>query len=104
MRQVIYSPYLEEDLTRIVDFMDRVSPETTPKLVNKIINSFSQLIDFPKLGALSPQFPELRRLVIHFGHSSYVALYHFDELNNMIEIMGIKHSRELSFSFEHYAR
>lgn len=99
MPQLTYSQNAVEDLHRIADFMNQVSPATTATMLASLTTSIDQLMNFPELGRQSPYFEELRELVIPFGKAGYTVLYHYNTALNVIEIVAIKHTKEQSYRF-----
>lgn len=106
MPQIIYSSHFNQDLQRITEFMLKVSPETVGKMTLEILNSLDILSEQPEIGSpshyadLAEEFSNLRKFVIRFGRSSYIVLYHYDKVKNVVVLAYMKHSREQSFSFE----
>jgi plasmid stabilization system protein ParE len=56
----------------------------------------SLLKNHPEIGRPT-EADGIRELIISRGRSGYVALYAFDELNDSIVILRVKHQRETAF-------
>ena len=51
----------------------------------------------PKIGRPFDDAPELRELIIPFGDSGYVVLYHFDVTVDSILILAFRHQKEAGY-------
>lgn len=92
--RIHYTPDARADLTRLYRFLldkDLVAAEYALASIIKTVNT---LADFPLAGRKSSGSDEnLRQLVIPFGRSGYLALYHL-QTGNTVVILAIRHQRE----------
>ncbi len=49
------------------------------------------------MGRPRGEFPELRALMIPFGDSGYVSLYHFDKNTDLDLILTFRHQKEAGY-------
>lgn len=49
------------------------------------------------MGRPSPEQPELRELVVSFGDSGYVALYHHDPDADAVYVLAVRHQKEAGY-------
>ena len=86
MAQVIYANGAIEDLARLEEFSGGV--------VDLIVEAVEMLASHPLLGR---DVGELRELVVSRGRTGYVALYHFDEVADVVFVLALRHQRELRY-------
>ncbi len=99
MPHINYSQKATQDLARLVDFIQTVAPQTKDKMIDTLQNSISNLTVFPELGKPS-RIKGMRELFIPFGKNSYMVLYYYTKQDDSVDIVSIKHSRELKYSVE----
>ena len=95
MAKLIYSGQALADLERLTDFLieaDLPAAEETFELIEEAVGL---LIRHPLIGR--PVEHELRELVISRGRTGYVALYSFEEDQDAVLILAIRHRREAGF-------
>ena len=102
MPQIIFSDLFNQDLQRITDFMNDVAPDKTSDMILAILDFVEALQDLPEMGfpaqeAGLSEFQHLRKLIIPFGRSAYLMLYHYDKTKDLIILLHIKHSKEKAF-------
>lgn len=99
MPQIIqYTDEARIDFKRISDFMLEASPETHQKMILELLAKIDILKAFPRIGKVS-NIKKMREFTVPFGKNGYVVLYLYEN-TNVIQITGIKHSRELKFTIE----
>lgn len=49
------------------------------------------------MGRPFPEMPELRELIIAFGDSGYVALYHHEPADNVVYVLAFRHQKEAGY-------
>ncbi len=59
-----------------------------------IEHQFARLKNEPETGRPFDDLPELRELIIPFGDSGYVALYHFDVKSDTVYVLAFRHQKE----------
>ena len=95
MSQVKLSTRAHADLHRLYQFLADKDPTVAVRAIDAIEESFLPLSAMPKIGG--PVTQELRELVIEFGNSGYVALYHVDETLDVVVILAIRHQLEKDY-------
>jgi len=96
MAELVYSEEAIEDIYRLTYFLLETYPEVALDTGEIIINGLQVLASHPLVG---PKTAEgVRRLIISRGRSGYIAVYHYDPLNDRVMVLAIKHQRELDFN------
>ena len=94
MSRVILSDQARADLSRLYEFLANFDTQTADKAVDIIIEAFTILENMPMGCPFLPDRKDLRKLVISFGASGYVAFYNYNEITDTSVITKIKHQRE----------
>lgn len=93
MSQIIYSQQAQSDLNRLYLFLVDKDIEVAGRAMLEINSSISnQLSKNPKICREIGY--ELREFIIRFGRSGYIALFDYNERNNTVEILAIRHQLE----------
>lgn len=92
---MIYSASALADLERLVEFLAVHEAELAAATVDLIDEAVSVLGNHPLLGRLAEE--PLRELIISRGRTGYVALYSYEELEDAVLILAIRHQRELGY-------
>ena len=95
MAQVIYSRRALADLERLTDFLLDSAPTAAPETVNLILEAVDILTNHPLISR--PAETELRELIISRGKSAYLALYSYEEREDTVIILAVRHSREAGY-------
>ncbi|MBR7800225.1 type II toxin-antitoxin system RelE/ParE family toxin [Undibacterium fentianense] len=95
MARIIYSQRALDDLERLVDFLFDDDPNVALQTVDLIQEAISLLEHHPLIGR--PVKNELRELVISRGNTGYVGLYSFEEIDDVILVLAIRHHREAGY-------
>ena len=78
MPQIIFSPSAIQDLERLRIFLSTKSPEASKSAATTMLKTIQLLENQPKIGRpVEDMDPEYRELLIRFGSSGYIAIYHF---------------------------
>ena len=96
MAKLIYSQRAPADLERLTDFLLESDPLAAAETVGLIEEAVALLRRHPLIGR--PVEHALRELVISRGRTGYVALYSFEEDQEAILILAIRHQREAGYS------
>lgn len=101
MPQIIYTQRITEDFERLQGFLNEVAPHKTAEAMQAIFEKIDMLLTLPKIGRAVPndKLPNLRQLTIKWGKYGYVALYSYDEAEDLIVMETIRHARELEPEF-----
>lgn len=95
MAKLSYSGRALADLERLTDFLIGADPKAALETVGLIEEAVGLLVRHPLIGRLV-EFP-LRELVISRGRTGYVALYSFEEAQDAVLILAIRHQREAGY-------
>lgn len=95
MPRIKISPRASSDLTRLFNFLAEKDKQIANNAIDTIKASFKYLVQMPFIGR--PVEDELRELVIDFGSSGYLALYHYDTYIDVIIILAVRHQKEFDY-------
>lgn len=95
MAKLIYSARALADLERLTDFLIEADPSAAAETVGLIEEAVELLARHALIGR--PVEYELRELVISRGRTGYVALYSFEENQDAVLILAIRHQREAGY-------
>lgn len=101
MPQIIYTQRITEDFQRLQGFLNETALHKTTEAMQAIFDKIDMLLTLPKIGRAVPNdtLPNLRQLTIKWGKYGYVALYSYDETEDLIVMETIRHARELEPKF-----
>jgi plasmid stabilization system protein ParE len=94
MSHVRLSKRAQTDLSRLHAFLAGKDVDATKRSALAIREAFKPLQHAPLIGRPVEERDDLRELVIDFGASGYLALYHFDATLDAVTILAIKHQSE----------
>ena len=83
------------DLTRLTEFLIEQLPAEAEKTVDIVLNALEILARHPQIGR--PVKAGLRELVISRGTSGYLALYQYDEAQDLALVLRVRHQRESGY-------
>lgn len=92
MVKIVFSDGAIQDIYRLTYFLLETYPEVAVDTGEIIIDGLQVLVTHPLIGVKNEE--GLRRLVISRGRSGYIAIYDYDQLNECVLVMAIKHQRE----------
>jgi hypothetical protein len=97
MSRIKFGDEIPADFQRFREFLQRVAPEKMTDAIDTIMESLSVLAHTPFVGEPHPleSAPNMRKLVIPYGKSGYIALYTFDEKADLVTIHAMRHQKEL---------
>jgi plasmid stabilization system protein ParE len=95
LAELIYSSQALSDLDRLTDFLLEADPASAPATTDLILEAVEVLANHPLIGR--PVEEELRELIISRGTSGYVALYSYEEAEDAVLILTIRHQREVGY-------
>ncbi|MFM7272534.1 MAG: type II toxin-antitoxin system RelE/ParE family toxin [Gammaproteobacteria bacterium] len=93
---MIYTRAALADLERLTDFLAEFDVASAAETIGLIEEVVTILKRHPLVG--HPAEEGLRELVISRGATGYVALYSFEETQNTVLILAVRHQREAGFS------
>ena len=73
------------------------SPQAARRAAQAIERQFLLLETTPDMGRPFPEAPPWRELVIPFGDSGYVALYHHDPAAEAVYLLAFRHQKEAGY-------
>lgn len=93
MPQVILTERAIRNLERVQDFLVEKNPVSAKRAGQAIIKNIRLLKSKPQIGRqVEGMLPEFRELIIQFGDSGYVALYHY--AGDVVTVLTIRHQKE----------
>jgi plasmid stabilization system protein ParE len=95
--QVVVTEGAAEGLERCRQFLAAKTPEAARRAGQAIERQFLLLETAPDIGRPFPEMPELRELVIAFGDSGYVAVYHHEPANYAVYVLAFRHQKEAGY-------
>jgi plasmid stabilization system protein ParE len=84
-------------LERCRQFLEEKSPAASKRAGQAIRNQIDLLRAQPGIGRPLEDEPELRELIISFGDSGYVALYHHEPKTDTVLILAFRHQKEAGY-------
>ena len=97
MSRIIVTQGAAKGLERCHSFLAEKNPNAAKKAGQAISHHFSMLVTEPEIGRSIEESPDLRELIIPFGNSGYVALYHFDEKGDVVYVLAFRHQKEAGY-------
>lgn len=97
MPRVIVTEIAAQGLSRCRKFLSEKNLDAAKRAGQAIGHYFELLETDPAIGRPAWEAPELRELVIPFGSSGYVALYHFDIPSDSVYVLAFRHQREVGY-------
>ena len=97
MPQVIVTEGAAQGLERCRRFLIEKNPEAAIRASLAIQHQFALLETEPEIGRPFDDSPELRELIIPFGDSGYVSLYHFDVKADAVYLLAFRHQKEAGY-------
>ena len=95
MAEVVYSRRAFSDLERLADFLVRDAPKAVSAAIEVIRDGIEILERHPLVGR--PCEEGLRELLISYGKSGYVALYSYEQRQDVVLILALRHQREAGY-------
>lgn len=95
MARLIYSVQALVDLERLTMFLIDSEPAAAGDTVELIEEAVTLLRRHPLIGR--PVEQALRELVISRGKTGYIALYSFEEEQDTVMVLALRHQREAGY-------
>ena len=92
MAEVVYSRRAFADLERLADFLIKDALQVAVTAIDVIRDGMEILERHPLVGR--PCEEGLRELLISYGKSGYVALYSYEQRQDVVLVLAIRHQRE----------
>lgn len=94
MPRLIWSSAATLDLARLHRFLVHKNPDAARRAIQSIRVGVKSLADQPQIGrTVGNQNPEFRELLIGFGDSGYITLYHY--AYDVVTILSVRHQKEI---------
>jgi addiction module RelE/StbE family toxin len=97
LARLIYSTRALADTERLADFLRDEAPAAALKTVD-IIEAVKILGNHPLIGR--PIEHDLRELIISRAKTGYVALYSYEEAQDVVLILALRHQRDAGYVLE----
>jgi plasmid stabilization system protein ParE len=78
-------------------FLAEKNPQAAKRAGLAIEHQFALLETEPEMGRPVADLPELRELIIPFGDSGYVALYHHAVKTDSVYVLAFRHQKEAGY-------
>nr|WP_312794170.1 type II toxin-antitoxin system RelE/ParE family toxin [Tianweitania sp.] len=78
-------------------FIATKTPEAAIRAGQVIERQLLLLKTSPDIGRPLLEMPELRELVIAFGNSGYVALYRYEQADDVVYVLAFRHQKEAGY-------
>lgn len=96
MAEVVYSRHALADLERLADFLIKDAPQAAVTAIEVIGDGIEILERHPFIGR--PCEEGLRELLISYGKSGYVALYSYEQRQDVVLVLAIRRQRGAGYS------
>jgi plasmid stabilization system protein ParE len=83
-------------LERLADFLINDAPQAAVTAIEVVRDGIEILQRHPFIGR--PCEEDLRELLISYGRSGYVALYSYEQRQDVVLVLAIRHQREAGYS------
>ncbi len=98
MARLIYTERALADLDRLTDFLLQTESAVAAETIALITEAVQILENHPLIGRTAEQ--GLKELVISRGKSGYLALYSYEQNENVVLILSFRHQREAGYIAE----
>lgn len=98
MPRVIITEGAFTGLLRCQKFLIEKNAQAAARAGLAIEHQFTLLETEPEIGRPFENMPQLRELMIPFGESGYIALYHFDDKTDSVYILAFRHQKEAGYA------
>jgi len=95
--RIVVTPGAARGLERCRQFLAEKSPAAGKRAAQAIRAQIELLRAQPAVGRPLDDEPDLRELVISFGDSGYVALYHYEHQTDTVLILAFRHQKEAGY-------
>ena len=94
MSRVIFSTQADLDMIRFATFLEPRGMDIAEAAINTIYAALAMLEDWPLSGVSVPSRKSLRKFVINYGDSGYVAFYKYFKQSDTAVIAKMFHQNE----------
>lgn len=97
MSRLIITEAAAESLERCRLFLEAKNPNALNRAAQRIEYQFELLSSTPNMGRPLSDLIELRELIIPFGSSGYIALYHYEPNTDTVYVLAFRHQKEVGY-------
>ena len=97
MPQIIITEQVAAGLERCRRFLADKAPEAARRAGNVIERHLLLLESSPDIGRPDAEVPFWRELLIPFGDSGFVALYHYQPAEDALYVLAFRHQKEAGY-------
>ena len=97
MPRVVITEGAVQGLERCRLFLAEKNPQAAVRAGQAIVQQFALLETEPEIGRPFDDSPELRELIVPFGDSGYVALYHHEVKSDSVYVLAFRHQKEAGY-------
>lgn len=97
MPRVIITEGAAQGLERCRRFLAEKNPQAAKRAGQAIERQFALLETEPEVGRPFDDLPEFREIIIPFGDSGYVALYHREVNAGSVYVLAFRHQKEAGY-------
>jgi plasmid stabilization system protein ParE len=94
---IVFAEEALADLERIFEFNFERDPSTALEQIARIRSAVLILEHHPEIGGPAERRSPLRELIISYGRSGYVALYHHSPVERLVRVLAVRHQREAGY-------
>ena len=95
MATIRFARRLAEDVARIAEHLRAQEVEAIGERIDEVFEALRVLEHHPLIGRKAR--PTRRELVIGRGSRGYVALYRYDDLDDVVEVLALRGQKESGF-------
>lgn len=96
MARLTYGEAALKDLERLAGFLLETDPAAAATTAELIVEAVAVLARHPLIGRPTEEEP-LRELVISRGRTGYVALYSYEQAEDVVIVQSVRHQREAGY-------
>jgi plasmid stabilization system protein ParE len=95
--RLIITSRARQGLRRCYAFLRDTNPQAGKQAGHTIAHRLAALEANPSIGRPVPGALAMRELIIAFGNTGYVALYHHDPARDAVIVLAFRHQREAGY-------
>lgn len=92
---IVFDEGALDDLAHIFTFTEEMDPDWALSQIARIRRAVLVLDEHPLIGRRVAG--EIRELVISSGKTGFIALYQYEELDDLVRVLAIRHQREAGY-------
>lgn len=100
MSQLILTEVAMQDYGNLVGYLAEVgATEQATTVANLLDEAFERVCQLPNSSRMFDSSTNIRECLVRYGNAGYSFLYHYDQINDTIIILTIKHYRQGNYSY-----